>query len=83
MERAYKENDNYKDNNKYILLKIVLESTTQLSYNDKGTEKRYHWNHFQKDFSCLQMLKTLTPNQNQSCYHELENLKRQMCVYLE
>ncbi len=45
------------------------------SYNDKGTEKQYCWNHFQNKFLQLMNDKTLTGNQNQSCYYELDNIK--------
>ncbi len=49
---------NYKDNDKDIVLTIVLnikeEQSSHHNYNDKGTEKRYHWNNFrlkkQNDF---------------------------------
>ncbi len=40
-------NYNYKDNDKDMALKIVI---AHHSYNDKGTEKLYNWNHLPNDF---------------------------------
>ncbi len=51
---VHTKHDNYKDINKDIVLKIILNIKEQQSrhhnYNDKGTEKRYRLNHFQNDF---------------------------------
>ncbi len=85
---VHTKDDNYKDNDEDIVQKIFLNIKEQknphYSYNDKGTENQYHWNHFQNYFfSSWWTIKTFTPNQNPSSYNELENLKWQMSVRLE
>jgi len=46
--------DNYNDNDKDIVLKIVLNikelKSSHRNYNDNGTEKQYRWNLFQNVF---------------------------------
>ncbi len=54
---------------KDIVLKIILSIKEQQSlhhnYNDKATEKRYRWNHFQNDFFHLMNNKN-TDSQSES-----------------
>ncbi len=51
---VHTKNDNYKDNDKGIALKIVLNikelQSPHHSYNDNGKDKQYCWNHFQNIF---------------------------------
>ncbi len=46
---GYKDNDDYIVKKKYYI-NIKEQQNPYYSYNDKGTEKQYSWNHFQNNF---------------------------------
>ncbi len=78
---VHTKNDIYKDNDKDIALKIVLDIKDKQSlhhiYNDKGTETRNDivGITFRTICSSWWTIQTLTHIEHLSCY-ELENLKR-------
>ncbi len=88
LKAVHNKDDNYKDNDKDEVINIILNIKEQQSphhsYNDKGTEKQYNWNHFQNDFFKM-MNDTNIDSQSESIllFNELKNLKWQMSEGLE
>ncbi len=64
---VYTKDDNYKDIVLISILNIKEKQSPHHSYKDKGTEKRYCWNHLQNDF--IQLMNAKNIDQNQSCYN--------------